>query len=107
MNLQKIWDSTRYSDAERRKFFNDLLEMINLAFQSEISNEQNTLEIKTLGVEVSKLRAEINALWEEADIDDDEVKKKLFSKYFDPLDDVDQAAVSFQSCSIQISTLIL
>mmetsp|Transcript_29113 Transcript_29113/g.41534 ORF Transcript_29113/g.41534 Transcript_29113/m.41534 type:complete len:292 (+) Transcript_29113:100-975(+) len=92
--LQSMWDDAGFDDAERKAAFSGVFEVLKGTFEEEIKLVKEDLEFRTLGNQVTKLRGEINALWEEALIGDDSQKEKLFPQYFEPLDCLEESAIN-------------
>jgi len=88
-----MWDDAQYDDADRKEAFSGVFEVLKSAFEEEIMLVKEDLEFRSLGNQLTKLRGEINALWEEALIADDDQKQKLFPQCFEPLDTLDESAV--------------
>lgn len=84
--MTKIWETLEVNDAEKETVLQTLIDKIKVLCSEALEEETTKIRFNSLCEKVANIRQQIAALWEEAFIQSDIQKQKLFSSYFDPQD---------------------
>ena len=94
--IARLWTLLRVPSAERELFQSSFKMNLSMDTLSKGFDELNRLkEIRktSLGKVISSIRSDILSLWEEAGIEDETERRKEFSLYFEPLQNIEDTAV--------------